>query len=125
MAENNPINYAVIPHNCELWKQEHPSLNLEDVKEYTNSFPVYADDVIRKLKKCVECGQLYFYEMLEYIDWDEGNDPSYRTYIPVVSATEADKLAFVSQLEIVEQIPQIRKDWPKEVSQPVISWVRK
>jgi hypothetical protein len=124
MAENPPINYSKAPLGCELWTQETPNLNLENVKVYTNEFPVYADEAIRKLMRCADCGQLYFYEMLEYIDWEEGNDPTYRTYIPVASVADADKLAFVPQLEIIEQKPQIRKDWPKEAPEPVIAWVK-
>jgi hypothetical protein len=45
----------------------------------------YADDshLSRRLLKCRECAQLYFFEFYEEIDWLDSKDPQYVTYIPV------------------------------------------
>lgn len=124
MISRNYTNYAAIPSNCDLWEHLSTNFDLIDIKEYPSDYSSDADDCIRKLKKCNDCGQLYFYEMLEYIDWDDGNDPVYRTFVPVLNESDADKLASVNQFELLANIPQIRYDWPKDKSKPTITWVK-
>lgn len=115
MTNQKHVNYGTVPKNCHMWKQKEPDLKLETIKTYPEgSYPTYADGSVRSLKKCSDCGQLYFYEMAESIDWEDGNDPIYRTYIPVLSEKIADKLALLSELEIPLQTPRIQKDWTQD-----------
>jgi hypothetical protein len=51
----------------------------------------------RYLLKCRECGQLYFFEFYEWIDWEHGNDPQYSKHIPVSTVEEALELQKASQ----------------------------
>ena len=83
-----------------------------------------ADEAVRSLKKCSDCGQLYFYEYLEWIDWQEGNDPSYRKFIPVATIADADKLATVSQFEIFAHNPRLQIDYPIYANAPIEQWVK-
>ncbi len=60
---------------------ENPSkdgFKFEHVETYAES-----SHFDRGLVKCRECGQLYYYEFYEVIDWEEGNDKMYSTYIPI------------------------------------------
>jgi hypothetical protein len=81
----NPTQYA-------LW--ENPALVAGPMKETFDLVDTYADKshLLRYLLKCRECGQLYFYEWYEEIDWVDGNDPQYSTYIPVESGAEIEQL---------------------------------
>ena len=75
---------------------------------------------IRRLLQCRECGQLYFYEFTEEIDWQGGNDPQHRTYIPVVSAVEAQRLDSLSPLALASVTPRIQVDWPVDAKSPQV-----
>jgi hypothetical protein len=83
----------------------------------------YTDDehFRRMLLRCRECGQLYLYEMREETDWENGNDPIFRKYVPVASAEEADGLA---QSSLEGRVPCLRRDWPADREQPEAFWVR-
>ena len=59
--------------------------------------------------------------MLEWRD-DGGNDPIYRTIIPVKEAEDADKLAKLSQFDVLDHLPQIRYNWPDDAKHPSIFW---
>lgn len=76
---------------------------------------VYVDEshLFRYLLKCKDCGQLYFYEFKEEIDWDKGDDSQYNTYIPVKSEEEADKLNAKSSMELLGVAPRIQNDHGK------------
>jgi hypothetical protein len=49
------------------------------MKERFELVETYADEshLRRYLLKCRECGQLYFFEFYEWVDWEHGNDPQY------------------------------------------------
>jgi hypothetical protein len=69
------------PTQCVLW--ERPDLvngvdRFDTVEELIDE-----SHLSRSVLKCRECGQLYFYEFYEIVDWEEGNDRIYWTFIPV------------------------------------------
>jgi hypothetical protein len=66
---------------------------------------------------------LYFYEFYEEIDWQGGNDPQYRTWIPVDDAASAQILNSLSVYEILK-FPSIRCDWPRDADQQRIYYAR-
>ena len=67
------------PEQCRLWKNPNrDNFNFESVETYVES-----SHFDRGLLKCKGCGQLYYYEFYEVIDWEEGNDKMYSTYIPI------------------------------------------
>ena len=73
--------------------------------------------LIRRLESCMKCGQLYFYEFYEEIDWAGGNDPQYRTWIPVEDAESAKELSTLSTLELL-RFPSIRSDFSSDAQVP-------
>lgn len=85
----------------------------------------YLDDShhIQRLLQCTACGQLYFYEFREQIDWQGGQDPQYRTYIPVLSAAEAQRISRLPASGLASLIPRLQVDWPSDVRQPRIQWI--
>ncbi len=103
--------------DCHLWKNKQLTK-----KELYNSLEVieeYDDDshCTRNLKRCIKCGQLYFYEFYEIFDWEGGNDAQYQTYIPVQTKADADKLSQNLPQSLLEY-PSIRIDFPTEAEQP-------
>src|SRR5579863_5345869 len=80
------------PLECILWRSPG---RLENIQDVLDTIETYMDDShhMRRLVKCRECGQLYFYEFLEFVDYQDGEDPQYRTYIPVASGEDAALLS--------------------------------
>jgi hypothetical protein len=87
----------------------------------------YVDDNhwSRYLLKCHECGQLYFYEFYEWTDWTDGNDPRYSTYIPVETDADVEELRKTLPVELLQFVPRLQRDFPKEATEPRASWVGK
>ena len=110
------------PLECILWRSPE---RLENIQKVLDTIEIYMDDShhMRRLVKCRECGQLYFYEFLEFVDYQDGEDPQYRTYIPVASAGDAVLLSSLPHWELVTYAPAIHANWPKGQDRSHISWV--
>ncbi|MDO8492197.1 MAG: HD domain-containing protein [bacterium] len=113
------------PIKCALW--EKPELVKEPMKERFELLETFADEshLFRYLLKCHECGQLYFFEFYEEIDWEHGNDPQYTTWIPIDTPEDAQKLSKLSPLELLQFLPRLQKDFPKDAKIPSLRWVGK
>ena len=113
------------PTQCALW--EKPELIDEPSKGRFEVIETFADDshFWRHLLKCRECGQLYFFEFYEWIDWEKGEDPQYSTFIPVETDEEVEMLKKSSPLELLQYSPRLQKDFPKEAKQPTLRWIGK
>jgi len=113
---------VVIPTNCHLWKKEvlvpEDLSTLIEVKGY-----LYDNHQVRQLMKCSDCGQYYYKEFFETEDWVGGNDPQYRTYIPV-DPTDAtiDSLNAQDFLAIHDNKPRLLDDWLADNTRTV-KWV--
>src|SRR5262245_23810314 len=117
------ITIMKAPIQCALW--EKPELidepNSRDRFEVLETF-VDESHEFRDLLKCKECGQLYFYEFYEWIDWEGGGDPQYQTYVPVETGAEIEMLKKALPSKLVEYLPQLRSDWPGDAKSPKIYW---
>ncbi|MDD4062743.1 MAG: hypothetical protein PHV25_03200 [Candidatus Pacebacteria bacterium] len=114
------------PKQCHLWRKEDLNNsdlrlnNFEELTVFTNS-----SHLTRKLLKCKDCGQLYFYEFYEEIDFIGGNDPQYQTFIPVETEEKAKEISKEDLLEIHNHSPRILIDFPEEAEKPLLPrWVR-
>jgi hypothetical protein len=73
---------------------------------------------IVSIRACPSCSQRYLQVTTEEIDWEDGEDPIYRTIIPIDSAEQA-MLATSQPLEVgvLERIgdgrQSLKHDWPK------------
>lgn len=76
----------------------------------------------RYLLKCRECGQLYFFEFYEVIDWIDGKDPQYTTYIPVETSEDIEKLKESSLFGLLDFFPRLQIDFLKEAKEPKVWW---
>ena len=103
---------SFIPTGCHLWINGDPSM--DQLRKDLITIKVYEDDsdFIRELKKCVLCEQLFFYEFYERTDWEGGNDPQYRTWIPVQDKDKADMLSKLSSMDLLN-FSGIRSDYPQ------------
>ena len=105
------------PTKCFLWQVE--TLSIEQLRLAFQVVATYVDDshLIRTLLRCCECGQLYFHEFYEEIDWIEGKDAQYMTWIPVDDPESGEELKKMSPLELLSY-PSIRYDYPMGADQP-------
>jgi len=114
------------PTGCVLWKEPGRVLSgtTEDGFETLATF-VDESHWHRSLLKCRECGQLYFFEFYEEIDWVGGNDPQYCTYIPVDTDEDIASLKKTDRWGILAFAPRLQKDWPRDAEEPKVYWVGK
>lgn len=102
--------------DCHLWSEKLTKEMLlkafETVKNYSDNYHNSRD-----LMKCKKCGLLYFSEYIEIVNFGEGNDNEYYSFIPVSSIEEADKLNELSELELTNYLG-IRLNFPPYNSTP-------
>jgi hypothetical protein len=111
------------PTQCVLWEQPE----LVGSQDRFERIHTYVDEshLFRDLLKCRECGQLYFFEFYEEIDWENGNDPQYKTYIPVETEDEINTLKNASTHELLQFFPRLQTDFPANAQKPTSHWVGK
>ncbi len=112
------------PAQCILWKE--PERIVGKFAALFECLETFEDEshLNRCLLKCRECGQLYFYEFYEEIDWSDGDDPQYRTYIPVETPAEIELLRKSSPLELMRFTPRLMRDFPRGGKAPRCGWIR-
>lgn len=104
-----------IPEQCILWKKQ----NIDESDMSMSNFDVLetlinTSHLWRYVLKCKECGQLYFFEFKEDVNWSgegNGNDFQYSTWIPI-SPDGTEALIGKSPLELLDPalIPRIQSD---------------
>ena len=116
-----------IPEQCALWKKQ--VIEESDVRDAFDLVETYIDTshLWRYLLRCKECGQLYFFEFYEEVNWagkGNGNDYQYSTWIPVAPGV-AETLKDKSPLKLLdpELVPRIQADLTPDGEHP-IHWVR-
>jgi hypothetical protein len=112
------------PTQCVLWTK--PEL-IEGAKaERFERLETFVDESHwwRYLLKCRECGQLYFFEFHETIDWEDGDDPQYSTYIPVENHAEIEALKQTGPSGLLQFSPRLQRDFPKGAKAPAVHWVK-
>ncbi len=117
-----------IPEQCILWKKK----NLKEADVASSAFDlvetyVNSSHLSKYLLKCKECGQLYFFEFRERVNWSgagNGNDYQYSTWIPV-GPTGAGSLKDKSSIELLDPtlLPRMQEDLTPYEDNPV-HWVK-
>jgi len=79
--------------------------------------------IIRRILKCKECEQLYLYEFYEEIDWAEGNDPQYRTFVPVETVEKAEIMNKIYKPGFITALPRLQFDFLQNGTK-TIAWFR-
>jgi hypothetical protein len=114
------------PTQCVYW--DNPELvraaPMKELFELINTYG-YESHLRRYLLKCRECGQLYFFEFYEWVDWENGNDPQYSKYIPVPTMDDAQMLKNTSPTELLRFSPSLNIDFPKEAKAATVYWAGK
>ena len=97
------------PVQCHLWRKESIApgdLDFKTIETYYDS-----SHLTRSLLQCNQCGQLYYHEFYEIVDWEGGNDQMFDTYIPVDSDKAAlEKLNNKSFFELLGVFPRLQHD---------------
>jgi len=93
------------PTQCVLW--DRPELNTS--RGFFESIEDLEDEshFARSLLRCRECGQLYSYEFFEIVDWEEGNDKQYSTFVPVNTTEEIAAVKDSSYITIHRFFPRL------------------
>ena len=113
MAEDVEIVHLPNPTKCVLW--ETPDFIARKFSDLFTEIECYEDSshLTRSLYKCRECGQLYFHEWYEWVDWDEGNDKMYTTLIPVQTQAQIEKLKATDTFMLMAYFPRLQLDGGK------------
>ncbi|HBB37251.1 MAG: hypothetical protein A2374_05330 [Candidatus Moranbacteria bacterium RIFOXYB1_FULL_44_23] len=94
------------PTQCHLWKEENMPSNDKEMADNFDDVRAFEDldepDVDRLVCKCNQCGQTYFYEILNM--W---NGSVYVNIIPVENEKEAEKMKNLSRYDILKYVPRI------------------
>jgi hypothetical protein len=126
MASPDDDGFHVLkePTGCILWRE--PERIESDRAAFFECLETFEDDshLTRHLFKCRECGQLYFYEFYEEIDWDEGDDWQYWTYIPVTGDADVEMMLKESPIGLLRFTPRLQRDFPKGAKTVRIAWIR-
>lgn len=84
-------------------------------------------DIIR-IKACSNCGQRYVAVTTEFIDWEDGEDPIYRSVVPL-TLEESERLLSQGEdvdVRLIESLAKTRRylqtSWPKEEKQESVYW---
>ena len=113
------------PAQCHLWHAD--TLGAEDLRGAFEAIEQYVDEshFAQCLLRCRQCAQLYFFRFQEEIDWDDGDDPQYSTYVPVETSDEAKLMLKLGPLELLAVMPRLHKDFPKGAKVPKVYWIGK
>ena len=93
--------------DCHLWRTDTVPKDELDKLEEVETF-LEDSHLMRRVKRCHDCGQFYFYEFYEEIDYTQGDDPQWRALIPVQSIAEARELAKGDVLHMTKRTPRIQ-----------------
>lgn len=111
------------PTQCVLWREPERIASPDAQRfELLEDF-VESSHWDRTLLKCRECGQLYFFEFHETIDWEGGDDAQHTTYIPVQTQEEIEALKQASDLSLFS--PRLRSERPPGATAATIRWIGK
>jgi hypothetical protein len=113
------------PTQCVLW--DHPELIDGPIKERFELVEEYESDshFWRYLLKCRECGQVYFFQFYEEIDWVDGRDPHDVALIPVETDGQVETLKATSPLGVLQFSPRLHRSYTKEAERQEIYWIGK
>ena len=113
------------PVNCHLWRAD--VLRPQDLREALATVEQYVNESHfgQCLLKCNECSQLYFFAFYEKVDWDDGDDAQYWTYVPVDTIGEVEQFRSLGPLGLLAVVPRLQKDFPKGATEPKVYWVGK
>ena len=111
------------PTQCAVWK--HPEIATRPLAEGFESVEtfVFESHFWRYLLRCRECGQLYFFEFVEEVDWANGDDAQFTTYIPVDTPDEIESLKNATPSELMGFFPRLHKDHRTGVEGTTIRWI--
>jgi hypothetical protein len=113
------------PTRCALWKRPEQVAGgpLKTHFELLETF-VKESHWWRYLLRCRECGQRYFFEFYEEIDWVGGDDPQFSTWIPVSTEDEIEAARAAPAGALGGFVPRLCKDWPRDAEEPKVFWIK-
>lgn len=109
------------PLRCELWKSPEATLARGMEAGFLLVHTVAKESHWwRHVLKCRDCGQLYVYEFTEEIDWADGEDPQFATWVPVETDAELAAARAAPPGGLARFVPRLCKDWPKGKARPTL-----
>ena len=114
-----------LPLTCELWRDPETALARPMKDQFERAETLFQDSHHwRYLLVCRGCGARYMLEFYEEIDWDDGDDPSWVSYVPVQSEAQlvAMRAAF-EPLALRGFPPYLQMDHPKGAPKAPPTWM--
>jgi hypothetical protein len=113
------------PTQCVLW--ERPDLIDAPLREHFELVEEYEHEshFWRYLLKCHECGQLYFFQFYEEIDWVDGRDPHDVVFIPVETSEQVEALKATSVVGVLRFSPRLHRTYAKDAEKIETYWIGK
>lgn len=103
------------PTQCDLW--ENPARADDEFEKAFDLIERFEDSshYMRALLKCTDCGQLYFYEWIEWTNWFSGDDDKmYMTLFPVETEHEIELMKRASEYQLTHFLPSLHlEDTPR------------
>jgi hypothetical protein len=110
---------------CVLWKEpERVNGPMQDRFELLETI-TKSSHWWRYILRCRCCGQNYFFEFYEEVDWESGKDPQFSVWVPFDTDEQLSALKAYSPKQFEDVVPRLCKDWPKEAEKPSLSWIRR
>lgn len=115
--------FTLEPTACHLWTNPE-AIRDRPVHELFTLETTYFDHSHdwRYLLRCRQCGQHYLLDAHEEVDWEEGMDGLYVTYLPVRDAAQGDRLARLDHMALGRWSPCLRKDTRIGQNETTIAW---
>ncbi|RNF33990.1 hypothetical protein A7A09_013885 [Paracoccus methylarcula] len=111
---------------CDLWTHPERIAQLGVFDRFVQ-IEVYDDQEHRTYQQiqCRLCGQKYFYEFYEVIDWKDGDDPQYMTFIPIRGDSDIESLKNCRDVSSSGEFPRLLCDHLKGAEKPRVHWALK
>ena len=107
---------------CKLWNDPE-IIRLKGALQLVETYEDSSHSA-RWLLACPECGQLYFGEFHEEIDWNGGPDAMYNTYFPIRDAAHLATLKSTgNHFDLMHFVPTLQWDDPGN-KPATVRWVR-
>ena len=112
------------PVQCLYWKQPELAFGSPMVEKFRVVERLLYDEHWRRyLLTCKECGQRYFYEFYEEVDWSRGEDAQRVTLIPVETEDETETVKRTPPSELHRFSPRLERTFPSDAERPATRWI--
>jgi hypothetical protein len=110
--------------HCILWKDPDATLARPMKDVFALDWQsAHESHFWRYVLRCRACGQRYFFQFLEEIDWDGGLDDQLTLYVPFDDETELERLKTTAPRDLTGVTPRLQIHSPMGSRTKTRNWV--